>query len=45
MRDRLAAMLQAAQTMQPALSNFYAALNNEQKAAFNTLGQTKQSRG
>jgi hypothetical protein len=45
MRDRFAAMLQAAQTMQPALNNFYAALNNEQKAAFNTLGQTKQSRG
>jgi LTXXQ motif family protein len=45
MRDRFAAMLQAAQTMQPALSNFYASLNNEQKAAFNTLGQTNQSRG
>ncbi|MBV9238405.1 MAG: Spy/CpxP family protein refolding chaperone [Xanthobacteraceae bacterium] len=45
MRDRFAAMLQAAQMLQPALSNFYASLNNEQKAAFNTLGQTKQSRG
>jgi hypothetical protein len=30
--------------LQPALSNFYASLSNEQKAAFNTLGQTKQSR-
>jgi hypothetical protein len=45
MRARFAAMLQAAQMLQPALSNFYATLNNEQKAAFNTLGQTKQSRG
>jgi hypothetical protein len=45
MRTRSAAMLQAAQTLLPALTNFYAALNNEQKAAFNTLGQTKQSRG
>ncbi len=45
MRNRLNAMLQAAQTLQPALRNFYASLNNEQKAAFNTLGQTNQSRG
>jgi LTXXQ motif family protein len=45
MRARFAAMLQAAQMLQPALSNFYASLNNEQKAAFNTLGQTKQNRG
>jgi hypothetical protein len=45
MRERFAAMLQAARKLEPALSNFYASLNNEQKAAFNTLGQTKQSRG
>ncbi len=45
MRGRLTAMLQAAQTLQPALRDFYASLNNEQKAAFNTLGQTNQSRG
>jgi hypothetical protein len=45
MHNRFAAMLQAAQTLQPALSTFYASLNNEQKAAINTLGQTKQSRG
>jgi hypothetical protein len=45
MRDRFAAMLQAAKTLQPALSNFYASLNNEQKAAFNTLGQKNRGRG
>jgi hypothetical protein len=45
MRDRFAAMLQAAKTLQPALNSFYTSLNNEQKASFNTLGQTKQSRG
>jgi hypothetical protein len=45
MRDRFAAMLQAAKTLQPALSNFYASLNNEQKASFNTLGQKNRGRG
>lgn len=45
MRNRFAGMLKAAQTLQPALGSFYASLNNEQKAAFNTLGQTKQNRG
>jgi hypothetical protein len=45
MRERFAAMLQAAKTLQPALNNFYALLNNEQKAAFNTLGQKNQGRG
>jgi len=39
MHDRLAAMVNAAKTLQPALSGFYASLNNEQKAAFNTLGR------
>ena len=36
---RLDAMVQAARTVQPALLDFYASLNNEQKAKFNTLGQ------
>jgi hypothetical protein len=45
MRERFAAMLQAAKTMHPALSSFYASLNNEQKASFNTLGQTNKGRG
>ena len=39
MAKRVDAMLQAAKTVQPALQQFYAALNNEQKARFNTLGQ------
>jgi LTXXQ motif family protein len=38
---RLAAMLQAAKTLRPALDNFYAALNDEQKARFNTMGQSR----
>ena len=32
-------MLQAAQLVQPALDEFYAALSSEQKARFNTLPQ------
>jgi hypothetical protein len=36
---RLVAMLQAVKTLHPALDNFYAALNDEQKARFNTMGQ------
>ncbi|MFZ0122970.1 MAG: Spy/CpxP family protein refolding chaperone [Xanthobacteraceae bacterium] len=39
MHDRLAAMGNAAKTLQPALNAFYASLDNEQKAAFNTLGR------
>jgi TolA-binding protein len=39
MEKRLAAMLQAANQMQPALDDFYASLNTEQKARFNTLQQ------
>jgi hypothetical protein len=39
MHDRLAAMVDAAKTLQPALNNFYASLDNEQKATFNTLGR------
>ena len=39
MEKRLSAMLQAANQMQPALDDFYASLNTEQKARFNTLQQ------
>jgi hypothetical protein len=39
MHDRLAAMVKAAKELQPALNEFYASLNYEQKAAFNTLGR------
>ncbi len=34
---RLQAMVEAAKTLQPALDEFYAVLNNEQKARFNTM--------
>ena len=36
--NRLRAMLQAVETIQPALTDFYAALNDDQKARFNTMG-------
>jgi hypothetical protein len=39
MQLRLEAMLDAAETVQPALEDFYAALSNEQKARFNSLGR------
>jgi hypothetical protein len=45
MHDRLSAMVNAAKTLQPALNGFYASLNNEQKAAFNTLGREAQHPG
>jgi hypothetical protein len=32
-------MMQAANLVQPALDEFYAALSSEQKARFNTLGR------
>jgi LTXXQ motif family protein len=35
-------MLEAVKTMQPALTNFYDGLNDEQKARFNTPGATRQ---
>jgi hypothetical protein len=38
MHKRLAAMLQAVQTVRPPLEKFYLALNDEQKARFNALG-------
>jgi hypothetical protein len=46
MKQRLDAMIQAANTVRPALEDFYAALSDEQKAKFNRLGrQTTQSGG
>jgi hypothetical protein len=40
MEKRLQAMRDAANEVKPALTDFYAALSNEQKARFNTIGQT-----
>jgi LTXXQ motif family protein len=44
---RLSAMLQAVKTLHPALDAFYALLDDEQKARFNTMGQpwSQASRG
>ncbi len=39
MEQRLSAMLQAANEVKPALDDFYASLNSEQKQRFNTLQQ------
>jgi hypothetical protein len=44
MQTRLTAMLDAAETVQPALEEFYAALSNEQKARFNSLGRREAQR-
>jgi LTXXQ motif family protein len=38
-RNRLQAMLQAIETIQPALVGFYDVLNDDQKARFNTMGK------
>ena len=46
MQKRLEAMIAAANTVRPALEEFYASLTNEQKAKFNRLGrETAQSGG
>ena len=46
MQKRLEAMIEAANTVRPALEDFYASLNDEQKAKFNRLGrETAQSGG
>jgi hypothetical protein len=46
MEKRLEAMIEAANIVRPALEDFYAGLNNEQKARFNRLGRdTAQSGG
>ncbi len=42
MRKRVAAMVQALQTVRPALDKFYAALNDEQKERFNALDAEAQ---
>jgi hypothetical protein len=39
MQQRLEAMLEAANTVRPALDEFYAQLSDEQKAKFNRLGR------
>jgi hypothetical protein len=39
MEKRLEAMIAAANTVRPALDDFYAALSNEQKAKFNRMGR------
>jgi ABC-type transporter MlaC component len=39
METRLQAMIDAAQTVKPALESFYASLSNEQKARFDRIGQ------
>lgn len=40
MEKRLQAMIDAANTVKPALENFYASLTNEQKARFNRIGRS-----
>ncbi len=42
MRERVAAMVQALQTVRPALDKFYAALNDEQEERFNALDAETQ---
>jgi hypothetical protein len=42
MEQRLSAMLQAANRVKPALDDFYASLNSEQKQRFNTLQQVAE---
>jgi hypothetical protein len=44
MEQRLVAMIEAARLVQPALEKFYAALDSEQKARFNTLGRQQAGR-
>ena len=39
METRLKAMIDAANTVKPALDSFYASLTHEQKARFNRIGQ------
>jgi hypothetical protein len=39
MSNRLHAMVQAIETLRPALRNFYASLGDEQKTRFNSMGQ------
>jgi hypothetical protein len=39
MQKRLEAMIEAANTVRPALEEFYGSLDNEQKARLNQLGR------
>ena len=43
MQQRLEAMIEAANTVRPALDDFYASLSNEQKAKLNRLSRTAQA--
>ena len=43
MEQRLQAMLQALNTVQPALEKFYSSLTDEQRARFNQLGAREQA--
>jgi len=45
MEKRLDALIAAGQTLRPALVDFYAALNDEQRARFNSLSRQVQSGG
>jgi hypothetical protein len=45
MQTRLRAMIDAANTVKPALDDFYASLSNEQKARFNRLGRELANSG
>jgi LTXXQ motif family protein len=44
MESRIKAMVDAARAVQPALETFYASLDSEQKARFNTLGNEARNR-
>jgi hypothetical protein len=45
MQKRVQAMIDAANTLRPALEEFYASLNDEQKAKFNRLGREHAQHG
>jgi hypothetical protein len=45
MQTRLQAMIDAANTVKPALASFYASLDNEQKARFNRIGEALAQSG
>lgn len=45
MEKRLQAMIDAANTVKPALDSFYGSLSNEQKARFNTMGRELSQSG
>jgi hypothetical protein len=44
MEQRLNAMLEAINTVQPALDRFYTSLSDEQKARFNRIGSQEARR-